>query len=762
MTDPAPPAAGIALNEVHFAMESGIDWIELRNNSLTTSQSAAGLFVASKNDFSDKVALSGTVAPGSVLSIDVSFAENSNGEVKLYLIDSNNQVRDSHLLTRKPGRNSWQEFPADSNEWYNGTSDTRDAQNNPARTTDIVINEIMADPPSKQRDAEFVELHNRGSQPVDVSGWKLKEGVNFTIPPGTIMQPGAYLVIGANASWLNANYAGINAVGNWDGQLANSGEMLKLDDANGNLANAVDYRYGGEWPEHAEGNGSSLELSNPFADNSIGGAWRDSDESSKSSFQTFTINGGVYSDQTRGGVNDDEIRIWGVSDTHIILKDIVLRPTTGSGNLFTSGEVTTLNNNNLDGWQSRGTHARTFHDAAGVHLVADGHGDNKANHMEKAAPAMVAGTAYTLQFQARWVSGKPRLIAQSWDTSWGGTLFVPVPLNLGTPGAANSRLAAAPAPQLTGLRHTPVVPTTTQPVTITARVSATTPLASVVAFHRLDNINANGAWNTTPMTDGGTNGDAVANDGIYSAQITPGSFGGYNASGAVIEFYARATATNGATADLPKSGALQPGLWVVDNQVAPTDLRRMRVVVSAYWLDALNQDSATGGDKAKFKFKYPRFSNQYFPCTFIYNDSEPYYGASVRKTGSPFTRSTGNSLDRARVTLPTDNLLRGKTRVYWDNDGSGGSMLHNRLTRYWLYLFGVPGNLVEVCRVARNNTGFAVRETMEVFDKDMLDRIWENGSDGQFYEMDDKFWMGDDGNTRLAEENGTWDYLTHP
>jgi hypothetical protein len=31
--------------------------------------------------------------------------------------------------------------------------------------------------------------------------------------------------------------------------------------------------FGGEWPELADGNGSSLELVHPDADNSLGAAW---------------------------------------------------------------------------------------------------------------------------------------------------------------------------------------------------------------------------------------------------------------------------------------------------------------------------------------------------------------------------------------------------------------------------------------------------------------------------------------------------------
>ncbi len=768
VADPAPLAAGIALNEVYFSPVTGrAEWVEVRNNSLTATLSLSGLALSAALDLSGAVALSGSLAPGAVASFAVDFAPDNNGNLRLFLFGASSQVRDAVMLRRIAGRPSWQVFPPGSREWYSDTTATQNTPNNPARNEDIVINEIMADPPSNQRDGEFIELYNRGASAVDVGGWQLDDGVNFTIPAGTIIPAGGYLVIGANAAWLNANYPGLTAIGNYDGSLSNNGERVRLEDANGNLADQVDYRFGGEWPELAGGNGSSLELVNPLADNAIGSAWKDSDESTKSTFTSFTINGGTYAKSTNGGVQDDEILLWLTGDAHIIIRNPVLRPTAGGANLFVNGGVTTLNNNNDEGWQSRGTHWAGYHDAEGVHIVADGHGDNKCNHAEKAAPGMLANTAYTMTFDARWVYGKPRLVAQSWDTSWGGTVQVPIPANLGTPGAQNSRYTANPAPQITNLRHSPVTPTVGSTVTVTARVSSATPLSSVQLWHRLDNASYNGVWNTTPMNDVGTGGDAVAGDGIYTVQIPLVSFG-YNGNGVVVEFYAKANAANGESAWLPRGSvqteplATSPprtALWVVDSQVAATDLRRMRIVMSAYWLGALDTPGgAAGGGGATYNYKFPRFSNHYFPCTFVHNDAEPYYGASARKSGSPFTRQTDNQLTRGRVTLPGDKPFRGHNKLYWDNDAAGGSMLNNRVHRYYLYLLGVPANENEVCRVTRNSLTYAVRETNEVFDKDMLDRIWPNGSDGQFFEIDDKFHIADDGHTRLANADGSWDY----
>ncbi len=79
-------------------------------------------------------------------------------------------MRGAVKIRRMPGRESWQNFPAGSTEWYSAVTDTRDAQNNPARNTDVVVNEIMANPPSGQRDGEFIELYNRGAAAVNVGG----------------------------------------------------------------------------------------------------------------------------------------------------------------------------------------------------------------------------------------------------------------------------------------------------------------------------------------------------------------------------------------------------------------------------------------------------------------------------------------------------------------------------------------------------------------------------------------------------------------
>lgn len=58
----------------------------------------------------------------------------------------------------------------------------------------VVINEIYYDPAPKTAHHEFVEILNAGAEAVDVSGWRLTAGVDATVPAGTVLAPGAFLL----------------------------------------------------------------------------------------------------------------------------------------------------------------------------------------------------------------------------------------------------------------------------------------------------------------------------------------------------------------------------------------------------------------------------------------------------------------------------------------------------------------------------------------------------------------------------------------
>ncbi len=151
---------------------------------------------------------------------------------------------------------------------------------------DIVINEILYSA-VKNPDAlllrhcvaeEFLEIHNRGTESIDVSNWSFADGIEFTFPPGTVLAPGDYMAIYRDADEFTAKYGeGINAIGPYAGQLGNGGEDLLLVDAADLPVDFVDYRDRIPWPINPDGLRGSLELADPFSDNARGQAWRESE-----------------------------------------------------------------------------------------------------------------------------------------------------------------------------------------------------------------------------------------------------------------------------------------------------------------------------------------------------------------------------------------------------------------------------------------------------------------------------------------------------
>ncbi|MDG2125650.1 MAG: lamin tail domain-containing protein, partial [Verrucomicrobiales bacterium] len=268
----------ISLSEVAFTRSTNsVGWIELANSS-TSALSLDGLFLSSSPDHADKITLTGNLPAGGYLSFEPAFAADNNDNLKLFLSDGAGNVVAAALVERPASRDSVQMFPAGSGEWFSSSTSTRDTANDPDRSDDIVINEIMYDTPSDHRNGEFVELVNRGASTVDLGGWRFTDGISYTFPLGTSIAPGAFLVVAADSEWMQSAYGRIPVIGNFKGQLRDSGERVRLEDSNGNLADQVDYLPSGDWPELADGDGSSMELRHPAMDNSSPSAWADSDE----------------------------------------------------------------------------------------------------------------------------------------------------------------------------------------------------------------------------------------------------------------------------------------------------------------------------------------------------------------------------------------------------------------------------------------------------------------------------------------------------
>lgn len=149
------------------------------------------------------------------------------------------------------------------------------AADNPEQS--VVINEIMFRPDVDG--GEFVELHNASATTAfDLSGWQVN-GLDFTLAPGTVLEPGGFLVIGRDAAAFWEAYGpDVTPAGWFNGTLLPGGETLRLvrpgsTPAQDGVVSEVTYGAGAPWPEAATQGGVSLQLRDPTHDQSRAGNW---------------------------------------------------------------------------------------------------------------------------------------------------------------------------------------------------------------------------------------------------------------------------------------------------------------------------------------------------------------------------------------------------------------------------------------------------------------------------------------------------------
>ena len=122
---------------------------------------------------------------------------------------------------------------------------------------------------------EFIELHNSGSLPLDVSGFHFT-GVQFRFPSPTLPIPAGGRIVLANDSnpdLFRQRYPGVAVSGWFGGALDNGGERLELKDKAGRIVTSVEYGDSHRWPQSPDGQGPSLENRDPGLDPDDPAAW---------------------------------------------------------------------------------------------------------------------------------------------------------------------------------------------------------------------------------------------------------------------------------------------------------------------------------------------------------------------------------------------------------------------------------------------------------------------------------------------------------
>lgn len=156
------------------------------------------------------------------------------------------------------------------NDQYTLTINDNDVPN-------IVINEIHYNPSTTQgndTDYEFVELYNAESSTVDLSGYTFAQGITYTFPGGTTIDPGEYIIVTVNASSYSGN--GYDVYQWATGALSNGGETVELQNSSGATVDIVNYNDSAPWPTSPDGSLPSLELISTGLDNSQASNWQGS------------------------------------------------------------------------------------------------------------------------------------------------------------------------------------------------------------------------------------------------------------------------------------------------------------------------------------------------------------------------------------------------------------------------------------------------------------------------------------------------------
>lgn len=272
---PTPPPQDLVINEV-FRGQPGQGWLELHNAStglLDVGGRRVSLFPDSNGSFTVPTGTSLPAGGKLVLSeAQLGFAPGEAHAVILSLADG--RWLDAINPREAPVGASTGRWPDGASNRYVFPTPTRDAPNQITLEDRVVIHEIMYHPAQGNTGGEYIELQNRGSQPVEISGWSFTRGIDYTFPAGTSLPAGGFLVLAQDPQAARTAYGIPLPLGPWVGQLKNSAESLLLRDALKNPVDRVRYADEGTWPEEPDGSGPSLELVHASIDNRWGPAWR--------------------------------------------------------------------------------------------------------------------------------------------------------------------------------------------------------------------------------------------------------------------------------------------------------------------------------------------------------------------------------------------------------------------------------------------------------------------------------------------------------
>ena len=738
------PLRNVVINEIlpHSENPAVPQFIELYNHS-TNSVDISGCILTDDPATNKFVIPTNTViGPAGFVSFtqsQFSFTLNGAGET-LYLIQSDNsRILDAVQFGAQADGVSFGRWPDGANDFYAFTTNTPGTDNSAIVIGDIVINELMYDPISGNDDDQYIELYNKGTNNISLSGWQFTSGVTFTFPTNTLIAPNGYLVVARNLTNLFAKYSNLNSantVGNYTGKLSHSGELLTLSMPQKFYAtntiyveeDEVTYGTGGRWGEWSGGGGSSLELIDPHSNHRLAANWADSDETQKSAWTNIDTTG-VLDNGENYDPSIDYAQI-GLLDIGECLVDNVEVDDTNGVNYVANSD---FESGTLTNWSLQGDHVRSslensgYNSSYSLHLRSSDKFWTGINSCEVAlnTNSLVAGQTATLRFKARWLHGWPEPLLRVNGNWLEATAAMPVPSNLGSPGMPNSTYITNAGPAIYNVTHNPPLPAAGQPAVVTANVSDPDGVQNLTLYYRLDPATN---YTAVPMVDDGTGGYAVPGDGVFSATI-PGQ-----SANQIVAFYISAMDNLGAT-------TLFPALRPQNNEPARECVMMFGDAnpggsfgVYHLWITQTNTTRwANLGD----------LSNEGNDCTIV-NGNRIMYDAQAHFTGSPYHQffdTPYGALCHYKWIFNDDDKFLGATsfnKIHQpgNNPGDDASLQREQLANTFLRALGVPWlNRRYVAVYVNGNRRGTLMEDAQTPDSDLVKEHFPNDDDGFLYKM---------------------------
>jgi hypothetical protein len=568
-------------------------------------------------------------------------------------------------------------------------------------------------------------LYNRGQKTIDIGGWKLSCDIDYAFPQNSFIEPGDFLVVADDPMTMESRYPGIKIYGAFDRNLGRGNGRLLLLDAAGNPANEVHYYDGLPWPEYADCGGSSLELRDPWADNTKAESWSASQEAGRSYWSNY-----VYSAKATNVLGPTQWKefVIGLLDAGECLIDDLSVVESPSGT-----PIQILQNGNfeagLGAWRLLGNHSQCHIETDPdnpnnhvLHLISTGSTGHMHNHLETTlvgGKTVVDGREYRISFRAKWLAGNNRLNTRLYFNRVARTTILGMPALHGTPGRPNSVAVTNAGPNYHALSHSPIVPKANEPVSISVQAFDANGIKTIKLWW---NVNG-GTWQQQSMLPFTSSDDKCYVS--YQATI-PGQ-----STGTIVQFYVQAEDALGAVSMYPQEGASSRALYKIGDSSSA-------VYPLVHHISLIMLPS----DAAKLHASTNVMSNERLGATVIYDDREFYYNARIHLQSSERGRDSSSRVGFS-VRFPADqpflgiqkNITLDRSGGYGGRGGKHGEILLWHLVNRVGDIPGIYSDLVYLQAPRSSENGTSLMR-MSAFDGDYFDSLYDNGSDGTLYTME--------------------------